>query len=187
MKAVIVIAGVLVLAFVHGCLAQDLPSKIRGYKVHTTDISVRHSDDKMPANGNREAVVAIGVPDVADYGLKGITLSVTGEIASMDQSGRIDFITFHDFKVNGIKVEIEEYHHAFTFKKGEPTRLPKPVRVFVGTLNLARAALNELLDRKKKWTVTGNVLAFGKYKKFGMHFKRVIPVRVDLAIPNPLN
>lgn len=187
MKVLIATAGLLVLAFVHFCGAQELPSKIRGYKVHNANISVRSSDDKKAPNTEREAVITIGTPEVVDYGLTGITLAATADIAAVDQSGTVHFITFQDFRINGIAVDIEEYKHEFAFKKGEPISLPKPARVFVGTLNLARAARNELLDRKKKWTVTGTVFVFGKFKKFGMNFKRVLPIKIDLMIANPLN
>ena len=187
MKILIATAGLLVLAFVHFCGAQELPSKIRGYKVHNANISVRSSDDKRVANAEREAVITIGTPEVVDYGLTGITLAAGAEIAAVDQRGKVHFLTFRDFRINGIAVEIEEYKHEFEFKKRESITLPKPARVFVGTLNLARAARNELLDRKMKWKVTGTVFVFGKFKKFGMNFKRVVPIKIDLTIANPLN
>lgn len=187
MKILIATAGLLILAFVHFCGAQELPAKIRGYKVHNADISVRSSEDKKPNNAEREAVITLGTSKVVDYGLTGITLAASAEIAAVDQSGKVHFLTFRDFRINGIAVDIEEYKHEFEFKKGASITLPKPARVFVGTLNLARAARNELLDPKRKWTVTGKVFVFGKFKKFGMNFKRVVPITIDLTIANPLN
>lgn len=186
MRVFIAIVGALILAFVHTCIAQELPPKIRGYKVHNANIAVRSSDDKKPASADREAVITIGTPEVVDYGLTGITLAASAEIAAVDQSGKVDFLTFRDFRINGIAVDIEEYNHQFSFKKGESILLPKPARIFIGTLDLARAARNELMDPKKKWTVTGTVFVFGRFKKYGMNFKRVVPIKIDLTIANPL-
>ena len=186
MRVFIAIAGALILAFVHTCIAQELPPKIRGYRVHNANITVRSSDDKNPANAEREAVITVGIPDVVEYGLTGITLEANAEIAAVDQSGKIDFLTFRDFRINGIAIDIEEYKHKFSFKKGGSILLPKPARIFIGTLDLARAARNELMDPKKKWTVTGTVLVFGKFKKYGMNFKRVVPIKIDLTIANPI-
>ena len=187
MRILIAIAVVWLLAFVSLCFSQEMPSKIRGYKVHNANIQVRSSEDKQPASGDREAVITLGKLEVDDYGISGITLAAGADISPVDQSGKVEFLTFRDFRINGITVDIEEYKHSFSFKKGEAISLPKPARVFVGTLNLARAARNELLDPKKTWTVKGTVFVFGKFKKFGMSFKRVVPIKIDLTIANPLN
>ena len=186
MRIPFAIVGVFLLALVQSLSAQELPSKIRGYKVYNANISVRSSEDKGAANNEREAVITIDAPEIVDYGLTGITLAAGAEIAAVDQSGRVDFLSFRDFKINGIRVEIEEYKHEFRFKKGESISLPKPAQIFIGTLNLARAARNELLDPKKKWSVTGTVFVFGKFKKCGMSFKRVVPIKIDITIANPL-
>lgn len=187
MRISIAFAAILVFAFVHICDAQELPAKIRGYKVHNAKIEVRSAEDRKPSIADREAVVTLGKLEVDDYGIAGITLSAGAQISPIDQSGRVEFLTFRDFRVNGIAVDIEEYVHPFAFKKGETISLPKPARIFVGTLNLARAARNELTDPKQKWSVSGTVFVFGKFKKYGMSFKRVVPIKIDLTIPNPLN
>ena len=51
---------------------------------------------------------------------------------------------------------------------------------------MARAARRELIESKKEWQVTGTVFIFGKFKKFGFGFKRVVPVKINLKIDNPL-
>lgn len=187
MRILIAIAAVWFIAFGSLCVAQELPSKIRGYKVHNANIQVRSSEDKQPAGADREAVITLGKLEVDDYGISGITLAAGADVSPIDQSGKVEFLTFQDFRINGISVDIQEYKHSFTFKKGELISLPVPARVFVGTLNLARAARNELLDPKKRWSVKGTVFVFGKFKKFGMSFKRVVPIKIDLTIANPLN
>lgn len=187
MRVLIAMAGALILAFAQTGVAQELPPKIRGYKVHNAKIEVRSADDRKLLDSDREAVITLGKLEVDDYGITGITLSAGAQISPIDQSGRVEFLTFRDFRVNGVAVDIEEYVHPFSFKKGETISLPKPARIFVGTLNLARAARNELTDPKKKWSVSGTVFVFGRFKKYGMSFKRVVPIKIDLIITNPLN
>lgn len=187
MRVLIASVGILVLAFVHGCLAQELPAKIRGYKVHQAKIEVRSSDERKPSGTDREAVITLGKLTVDDYGITGITLLAGAQISPIDQSGRVEFLTFREFRVNGVAVDIEEYKHPFSFKKGEMISLPEPARIFVGTLDLARAARNELTDPKRKWNISGTVFVFGRFKRFGLSFKRVVPIKIDLAIANPLN
>lgn len=166
--------------------AQDLPDKIRGYKVHKTEINVRNSTEKAETKSNTEAVVMLGEPEVVDVSLNGITLEISAELDALEQSGKVDFLTFNDFRVNGLTVEIEEYKNAFEFKKNQLVKLPKPARIFLRTSQTLRGALKELDDPKEEWLITGRVFVFGKFKKYGFSFKRVIPVEINLKIKNPL-
>ena len=186
MKLKLVFVTVLLLVISQFSFAQSLPSKIRGYKVYNANITVRDSSKKSDAADGDEAVVAIGKPEIADIGLSGMVIEITAEIATTGQSGRVDFLTFNDFRINGLAVDIEEYKHEFSFKKGESISLPKPARITIGTLNMARAARRELIESEKSWLVTGTVFVFGKFKKFGFGFKRVVPVKIDIKIDNPL-
>ena len=186
MKLKFVIATVLLLVISQTSFAQALPSRIRGYKVYKANITVRDSSKKSDAADGHGAVITIGKPEITDIGLSGVVIEITAEIAATDQSGRVDFLTFNDFRINGLAVDIEEYKHEFSFKKGETIFLPKPARITIGTLNMARGARRELLESKKEWLVTGTVFVFGKFKKFGFGFKRVVPVKIDLKIDNPL-
>lgn len=178
----------LLLAFANH--AQDLPDKIRGYKVYKAKIQVTASVDStnsVTANtANGDAVVRIGTLRVIDVGLTGVTFEATADLGVIPQSGRIDFLDFHDFRVNGIAVEIDEYTNSFDVKKGVAIKLPKPVRGFVSSLNIAKAAYNELVESKPTWHVTGTAFVFGKFKKFGFKFKRVVPVKIELTVKNPL-
>jgi len=186
MKITVSIATVMLLAISQFSFAQALPSKIRGYKVYKADVTVRGSADKSSENGKNQALVTLGKPEIADIALSGITLEIGAEVAAMDQSGRVDFLTFNDFRLNGLAVDIEEYPHEFAFKKGDSILLPNPARLTIGTINMARAARRELIESKKEWQVTGTVFVFGKFKKFGFSFKRVVPVKINLTIDNPL-
>ena len=169
------------------CLtAQDLPGKIRGYKVHKTNVNIVTSTDKPADKSSESAFVKMGEPTLADLGLYGATIAVGAEIASGGQNGRIEFLMFRDFRIGGIPVEIEEYHEPFTFKKSETVTLPKPIRVSISVFSLPKAVYQEWTDNRDELEVTGTVFVFGKFKKMGFEFKRVIPVKIDMKIKNPL-
>lgn len=165
---------------------QKYPDKIRSYKVYQTKISVKTESEKSPEKSDAEAFVKIGEPELADFSLTGITLEIPAEIEGIEQNGKVDFLSFEDFKVNGLDVEIEEYTESFEFKKKEKIVLPKPVKIFIGTGQTLRGAYKELKDSKNEWTVSGRVFVFGKFKKFGFNFKRVVPVEINLKIENPV-
>lgn len=166
--------------------AQNLPDKIRGYKVYQAEISVKTTDDKTHTKSKSEAFVKIGEPELVDVSLTGITFELSAEIDALGQSGKIDFLTFNDFRVNNLAVEVEEYKNSLEFKKNQPITLPKPVRIFLGTTQAVRGAVEELKDSKDEWQVTGRVFVFGKFKKYGFSFKRVIPIDLNIKIKNPL-
>ena len=173
----------LVTAVTAAVSAQELPAKIRGYKVEKANIRVAASTAKNSSES--DAVIKVYDPEVDSLGLSGIGLSIGGEITSAGQSGTVEMLSFRDFRINGIRVEVEEYTHPFNFRAGEKVLLPFPVKIFVSNTGIARAALKELLDSKKLWVVTGKVLVFGRFKKYGFSFKRVVPVDLSIEVENP--
>lgn len=177
---------ILIFLLAFPALAQKLPDKIRGCKVFNAPISVKIESDEAVTKDKSEAFVKIGEPELIDVSLNGVTFELTAEISALEQSGTIDFLAFHDFRVNGLSVEIEEYKESFHFQKNQPTKLPKPVKIFLGASQTLRGALKEVKAAKEKWQVTGRIFVFGKFKKFGFSFKRVIPVEINLKIKNPL-
>ena len=174
---------VLCLAF--NTFSQTYPKKIRGYKVHEIDIKLSSADTVLSPKSDESSVIRLSLPTIVDVGPTGVTFEVSAEVDAVGQSGRVDILTFSDLKINGIAVTVAEVTEKFTFKSRETIEL-KPVRVFINTFNLARAARSELLDTKKRWLATGTVFVFGKFKKFGIGFKRVVPIKLDLTFPNPL-
>ncbi len=166
--------------------AQDLPKEIRGYKVHKAKISVVNQTEKTDKKDESEAFVKIGEPELIDVSLVGTTFEISAEINSTEQSSTIDFLTFHDFRVNGLAVEVEEYKESFEVKKNQTVVLPKPIVIFLSTGQTLRGALSELKQPKEEWTVTGRVFVFGRFKKSFLKFKRVIPVEINIKIKNPL-
>jgi hypothetical protein len=173
--------GLGLLVFLLACLshAQDLPSSIRGYKVYNANIVISDKADGEPS-------VRLIAAKITGMGLTGSTVEVGAELVALDRAGDVKFMTFKDFTVNGIPFEIEEYTESFSFKKGDTVALKKPARLTLKTTNIARGALKELTDPKATWAVSGTVFVFGKFKKFGFMFKRVIPVKVSLTMKNPI-
>lgn len=161
--------------------AQKLPDKIRGYKVYHPKPAVTKTVSSAatePAILNASKFVSISP--------LGVTFEAAISIQPMPEDGRVDFLTFHDFNVNGISVEIEEYKTPFDIRKNERPTLPEPVRIFLYTPKIAQAAWSEMRDSKHEWTVTGRVFVFGRFKRYGMTFKRVVPVDISFTIRNPL-
>lgn len=180
-----------VFTFTISAFAQDLPKEIRGYKVHKAKISVvnqnvKTANSKSEKNDESEAFINISVPELVKVSLTGITLELSAEIEALEQSGKVDFLTFYDFRVNGLAVDVEEYKESFEFKKNQKIALPKPIKIFFGAGQTLRGALAEFNESKTHWTVTGRIFVFGHFKKAGFSFKRVVPVEINLKIKNPL-
>ena len=176
--------GGLILVF--NLKAQNLPDEIRGYKVHEAKISVTNNTDRTGKNDNSEAFARLTEPELIDTSLSGLTFEISAEIDPLDYKGKVDFLTFNNFKVNGLDVEIGDYTNSFEFKKNRAIALPTPIKIFLGSSQALRSALGELRDSKEFWTVTGTVFVFGRFKKFGFNVKRVVPVAVNVQIKNPL-
>ena len=176
----------LVLWFFAVAESQDLPKEIRGYKVYWAKISVENKSEKNDAADKSEAFVKIGEPEIMDVSLAGITLEIPAEIESPAQSGTIDFVTFQQFRVNDLPVDVEEYKESFRLEKNKIIQLPKPIKVFLGATQTLRGAVKEFKESKTEWTLTGRIFVFGHFKKSFLTFKRVVPIEINLKIKNPL-
>jgi len=174
------------LIFVSVLQAQDLPDEIRGYKVHKAKISVQTGASRNSSTEDFRVIVDFDEPELVRITPLGATFQVSGEMTAFDQSGKIDFLTFRDFRINGLKVEIEEYREPFEIEKNKPARLKKPIKIFVSTTQSIKGGLKEIFRSETEWQVTGRAFVFGKFKKMGFKFKRVVPVDVNLKIVNPL-
>ncbi|QQS34338.1 MAG: hypothetical protein IPM50_07175 [Acidobacteriota bacterium] len=184
----VILLGILVLFST--AAAQELPKEIRGYKVHRAKVLVepdpKQSNADQGHSAKPDAVVKVPRPRVVDIGLTGIILEVTTNISPPKQRGKVEFLMFHGITVNGIPLEIEEYRKPFELS-GDPSKpLTLPVRAYIRNTDILRAAYRELVDSKEQWKVKGRIFVFGRFKKFGFSFKRVIPVDFDLEVPNPL-
>ena len=177
-----VTSTLLLLIFSCASLAQDYPDRIRGYKVHKAEIAVNDPDSKSKFSVEAE----FEEPRVESVGLGGLDVVFESSFVVRGKSGKVDFITFEDFTVNGISVSVEDYEKSFKFKKNKSVKLEDPVRLRISPLQTLKAAYRELRRSKDKWRVRGKVFVFGKFRKFGFKFKRVVPVEVDFEIDNPV-
>ncbi len=180
------LAAGLLFAVAASVSAQKLPDSIRGYKVHKETISIKQSP-QTAENAEHNAVITIGEPEANEISLSGVELQFPVEFLPVGQSGKVDFLSFYDIRVGGIPVDVPEYTTKFEFKKDEIFQLPVPAKVFLPTTRIVQAAWREMRDSKKEWTVTGRVFVFGKFRKYGFHHKRVVPIDFTLIIPNPLH
>ncbi len=185
MKIVAISSSLFVLMLVQSALAQTLPSKIRGYKVYDAKVVVTNKTDAGYAESGADAAVKLTNFNLAGMSLTGVIVEVGADILS-SRAGDVEFMTFHDFRVNGVAIDVEEYKQPFSFKRAESLSLPKPARITIKPSSLVKGAAKELTDPKKDWIVTGTVFVFAKFKKFGFSFKRVIPVKIDIKIKNLL-
>lgn len=170
--------------FCSAVAAQKLPDSIRGYKVHKEIISITQISGTN--DRSKQPIVTVGDPKATDISLTGVELQFPVEIFSPGQSGKVDFLTFHEIRVNDIAVDVAEYTTKFEFKKDTLFQLPEPAKVFLPTTRIVQAAWREMRDSRKEWTVTGRVFVFGKFRKYGFHHKRVVPIDFTIVIPNPL-
>jgi hypothetical protein len=107
-------------------------------------------------------------------------------MSAVKQGGHVDFLTFEDVVVNGTTVSIDDYYHPFELSTKEAAALPVPIRVYISSPGVVLGAIDEWNDAKQTWRVSARVYIFGRYKKFLLRFKRVVPVELDFEIPNPL-
>lgn len=167
-------------------LYNDLPGKIRGYKVHSERIIVSTDNNSKSEQNSTETIVNIGEPLLVKASLTGITFELPAEIKSGMQSGKVDLITFYDIQVNGIPVNVDEYKKPFALRRGETVTLPEPASIFLPTGRILQAAWYEMREKKEEWHISGRAFVFGKFRKYGFYHKRVVPIDIDIMIPNPV-
>jgi hypothetical protein len=183
MSAFLCSAAILILlplSLVSNAQTTELPKKIRGYKVHSETLKITNE----PAAEGKPYVV-VGRPNVSNISISGVTLAVSAELRSAGYEGRVDRVSFRDFTVNGLAVEVRDLESPFDIEKTGTTVLPGPATIFLPASKVLRGAWSEVTNSKNEWTVNGLILVFGKFKKFGFSFKRVVPVDVQLRIKNP--
>ena len=173
------------------------PENIRGYKVERTVVELRKPETKNGASVGERAndadvdqLIAFGQPSIARMTPLGITFEVPVVVAPVKQSGKVDFLVFEDMQVNDHSVEIAEYNHAFDLPNKTPLTLKQPLKIYIYLPSAMLEALGEWTESKDTWPVTGRVYVFGKFKKkilgVSASFKRVVPVELNLTMPNPL-
>lgn len=172
------------LLFALAVFPQELPDKIRGYKVHKAEIGTASGNGE---EGGRDSFeMSFSDPEFDSVGLDGVTFTVDPVLTVKGRSGRVDFLSFENFEVNGIPVEIRDYESTFSFKSGETVTLEDPVKIVVGLASAVKGAAKEIKSSEDEWLVSGTVFVFGRFKWSIFRFKRVVPIPVSFTIPNPL-
>ncbi len=172
------------------------PKEIRGYKVERTVVEVKKPEtknqsadptDRAASSGaDVDELITLGKPQLARVTPLGITFEVPVIVAPVKQSGHVDFLVFEDMVVNGASVNIDEYHREFDLPNKQPLTLRDPLRFYIYLPSAILAALGDWSDSKETWPVTGRVYIFGRFKKSLIHFKRVVPVELNVPMRNPL-
>ena len=179
----IIVGNIFLLTLVCTAAAQMLPSKIDGYKVYTANVVVTDKAIEMPAGV--DVLVRLDEPKLASVAFSGATVRVTGQIRSI-RSGEVERVMFRDFRINGVSVDVGAVTETFAVKTGSPQPIDLSVKVNLGSAALAKAGYRELSDPKTDWQVTGTMLVFGRFDRFGFTFKRAIPVKLSITVKNAL-
>jgi hypothetical protein len=167
------------------CAAQKTatPGNIGDYKVFNANVFINSTQDAVPSGveENFDSLVKIGAPQNFGIALSGPSFELPLSMKIFKTGGRVDRITFDSIEIEGIKVLVEDLTKPFKFSQGVETSLPRPLKVRL-VLGDNLKALSKLNPAKDEFHVTGRTLVFGTFKKFGMKFKRVIPVEFSLDV-----
>ena len=187
-----------------------VPKEVRGYKVHRADVELKKTEPSSKAQSGKDAsgkedsrkrrvseeqeyqqdeplLVRLGEPKLVSVSPLGVTFDVPVIIGAIKQEGEVDRLVFDDMRVNDSSVSIDDYAHKFKLPNKEPLTLQPPLRIFVSTPQAVMRTIDELLNSKDVWPVTGRVYVCGHFKRFLFKFKRAVPVELDTSIKNPLN
>ncbi len=179
---------------------RNYPKEIRGYKVERTVVEVKKPETETRNSGNKgrepntepdaeadvDELIKLGKPQLARVTPLGITFEVPVIVSPVKQSGHVDFLVFEDMVVNGASVNIDEYQREFDLPNKQPLTLSEPLHFYIYLPSALMAALGDWSDSKETWPVTGRVYIFGRFKKSLLHFKRVVPVELNVTMRNPL-
>jgi len=182
--SVVNFAWLMALSIGASTLAQTSPNakEIRGYKVERTIIELRKSAD----NPGSDTLIKFGDAELARVTPLGISLEIPIVVSPVTRKGKVDFLIFEDMVFNGTPVEIDEYHRAFSLPNRNPVRLREPLRFYIYLPRAVLAGIDEWINSKETWPVTGRVYVFGKFRKGPFGFKRCVPVELNLTMRNPL-
>lgn len=173
------------------------PKEIRGYKVERTVVEIKKpkketkdgkpETDVVPSSDfDADQLIRFGDPQMARATPLGITLEIPIVVAPVKQKGHVEFLVFEDMVVNGMSVEIDEYHREFDLPNKQAATLSDPLRFYISLPSAVLATIGDWAESKETWPVTGRVYVFGKFKKGWFSGKRCVPVELNLKMRNPL-
>ena len=183
-----------------GSVTRPLPKEVRGYKVHRAQVELKKTSESKKADKNAEKrkpekdeydeteplLVRLGEPQLVSVTPLGVTLDVPVILAAVKQQGDVDRLVFEDMMVNDTAVTIDDHVHSFKLPNQEPLTLTPSVRIFVSTPQAVLRTIDEVLNSKEVWPVTGRIYVCGHFKKYLLKFKRAVPVELQTEITNPL-
>ena len=172
------------------------PKEVRGYKIHHAQVELKktkESDKKKSRKPQKDEydeteplLIRLGEAQLVSASPLGVTFDVPVVLAAVKQQGDIDRLVFEDMSVNDTPVTLEDYVHPFALPNKEPLSLAPPLRIFVSTPQAVLRTIDEFLNSKEVWQVTGRIYVCGHFKKYLFTFKRAVPVEVQTSINNPL-
>ncbi|MCU1267904.1 MAG: hypothetical protein JWM21_4222 [Acidobacteria bacterium] len=167
------------------------PKEVRGYKLHRAQVELKKSDKKKSDkkdeyDENEPLLIRLGEAQLVSATPLGVTFEVPVVLAAVKQQGDIDRLVFEAMTVNDLPVTLDDYVHPFALPNKEPLSLAPPLRIFVSTPQAVLRTLDELLNSKPVWEVTGRIYVCGHFKKYLLKFKRAVPVELQTSINNPV-
>ena len=168
--------------------SERLPKQVRGYEVQRAQVELKKSKgaEKEVATEVEEILIRLGAAHLVEVTPLGVTFEAPAVLAAVKQEGNIDRLVFEDMRVNETPVTIEDYVHPFKLPNKEALTLAPPLRVFVSTPQAVLRTVDEFLNSKEVWPVTGRIYVCGHFKKLLLKFKRAVPVDIQASINNPL-
>ena len=166
----------------------NLPKEVQGYKVQRARVELKKTKDSEKKDDQEidEVLIRLGEPKLVELSPLGVTFELPVILAAIKQQGDIDRLVFEDMRVNDTPVTVEDYVQPFKLPNKEALTLVPPLRVFVSTPQAVLTTIDEFLNSKEVWPVTGRIYVCGHYKKFLFKFKRAVPVELQSSIKNPL-
>lgn len=176
-----------------GVKSDPLPKEVRGYKVHRAQVEVKKPKESSRKKPNKDEydedeplLARLGEAQLVSASPLGVTLDVPVMLAAVKQQGDIDRLVFESMVVNDIPVRLDDYVYPFALPNKEPLTLNPPLRIFVSTPQAVVRTVDEFLNSKEVWQVTGRIYVCGHFKKYLLKFKRAVPVELQTTINNPL-
>lgn len=174
-----------------------LPKEVRGYKIHRAQVELKKTKESDKKKSGKKAdkdeydeteplLIRLGEAQLVSASPLGVTFDVPVILAAVKQQGDVDRLVFEDMSVNDTPVTLEDYVHPFALPNKEPLSLAPPLRIFVSTPQAVLRTIDEILNSKEVWQVTGRIYVCGHFKKYLLKFKRAVPVEVQTSINNPL-
>ena len=167
----------------------NLPKEVQGYKVQRARVELKKTKDSEKKKDDQEideVLIRLGEPKLVGVSPLGVTFDLPVILAAIKQQGDIDRLVFENMRVNDAPVTVEDYVEPFKLPNKEALTLAPPLRVFVSTPQAVLTTIDEFLNSKDVWPVTGRIYVCGHYKKFLFKFKRAVPVELQSSIKNPL-